>query len=93
MISSFCGREKNVSFYEEVIYMDNNIKRLIRIETNTEEEMLTIKSRIHDQLVGNKDYIDCNIVLNGSDDRLENGYEIHLYIFEECTYIPSIAIY
>lgn len=73
--------------------MDKSIKRFIRIETNTEEEMLAIRDRIHEQLVGNKDYVDSNIVLNGSDDRLENGYEIHLYIFNDCEYIPPITIY
>ena len=73
--------------------MDRGIRRFVRIETETEDDMLAIKERIHDQLVGNKDYIDSNIVLNGSDDRLENDCAVHLYIFDECEYIPPITIY
>ena len=72
--------------------MDKTLRRLIRIEVETEEDMLTIKEQIHNQLVGNQDYIDCNIVLNGSDDRIENGYEVHLYVFKECENIPEIII-
>ena len=73
--------------------MTTDIKRFIRIECDTEEDMITIRDRICEQLVGNQDFIDCNIVLNGSDDRRENGYEVHVYIFKECKYIPPIAIY
>ena len=69
------------------------IKRFISIECSTEEEMLDIKSHIHDQLVGNKDYVDSNIILNGSDDRREDGYAVHLCICDGCEYIPPITIY
>lgn len=61
--------------------------------------MLRVKENIHNQLTVNEDYINCNIILNGSDDRMlsedENDYEngVHVYIFNECKYIPPITIF
>lgn len=70
------------------------LKRLITITASTHEEFATIRERIHNQLVGNKDYIDCNIILNGSDDRMDGTENvICVYIFNECEYVPPITIY
>ena len=67
--------------------MDNDFKMHIIIITNDNEEKRRIANLIHNQLVGNKDYIDCNIILN---DYYEN--EINLYVFNECENIPNIVI-
>ena len=67
--------------------MDNDFKMQIIIITNDNKEKRRIANLIHNQLVGNKDYIDCNIILN---DYYEN--EINLYIFNECENIPNIVI-
>ena len=67
--------------------MDNDFKMQIIIITNDNKEKRRISNLIHNQLVGNKDYIDCNIILN---DYYEN--EINLYIFNECENVPNIVI-
>ena len=67
--------------------MDKDFKMHIIIRTNGNKEKMRIANSIHQQLVGNKDYIDCNIILN---DYYEN--EINLYIFNECKNIPNIVI-
>lgn len=67
--------------------MDNDFKMHVIIITNDNKEKMRIANLIHDQLVGNKDYIDCNIILN---DYYEN--EINLYISNECKNIPNIVI-
>ena len=67
--------------------MDNDFKMHIIIITNDNKEKVRIANLIHNQLVGNKDYIDCNIILN---DYYEN--EINLYIFNECENVPNIVI-
>ena len=41
---------------------------IVQLGTKTEEEMLKLKEKIHHALVGRKDYIDCDIILNGTDD-------------------------
>ena len=69
------------------------LKKLITIVADTEEEMYEIREKIHLQLVGNQDYIDCNIILNGSDDRMDGSVNtVCVYIFKECENIPSITI-
>ena len=67
--------------------MENDFKMHIIIITNDNKEKMRIANLIHNQLVGNKDYIDCNIILN---DYYEN--EINLYVFNECENIPNIVI-
>ena len=67
--------------------MDNDFKMHIIIITNDDKEKRRIANLIHNQLVGNKDYIKCNIILN---DYYEN--EINLYIFNECENVPNIVI-
>lgn len=65
------------------------IKRIeIKIITNTEEEKMEVGNYIHKQLVGNQDYIDCNIILN-----IDNPCTVSLYVFEECKEFPAIRFH
>ena len=65
----------------------NGHKLYIKIEASTEEEKFKIGNKIHEQLVGNKDYIDSNIVLN-----IEQPLTVRLWIYDECEDIPEIRI-
>lgn len=68
-------------------------KTVIAIVTNTEDEMFEVREKIYQQLVGNPDYVNNNIILNGSDDRLDGSVNtVCVYISEECKNIPSITI-
>lgn len=64
-----------------------DLKMHMVIKTVNDEEKMRIGSSIHEQLVGNKDYIDSNIVLNIDDEN-----EVNLYVFKECENIPEITI-
>ena len=68
--------------------MNEDVIRAIEIETGTKEECMEIGSRIHEQLRGNPDYIDSNILLNCTD----SDNVVRLYIFKECKNIPKITI-
>lgn len=71
----------------------DGIKKIIIIKTNSHEEEYEVAKKIHEQLVGNEDYIDCRIVLNMSSDRAdETENEVHLYIFEDAESNPEIRI-
>ena len=49
--------------------------------------------KIHEQLVGNQDYINSNIVLNDSSTRCDGtNNEVRVYIFDECKERPAINI-
>ena len=49
--------------------------------------------KIHEQLVGNQDYINSNIVLNDSSTRCDGtNNEVRVYIFDECKNRPVINI-
>ena len=68
------------------------VKECIIIKTENGKEFETME-KIHEQLVGNQDYIDSNIVLNDSStrcDRTKN--EVRVYIFDECINRPAIVI-
>ena len=67
--------------------MDEDFKMHIIIRTNDVKEKRRIANSIHQQLVGNKDYIDCNIILN-----IDDKNEVNLYIFNECENVPDIII-
>ena len=67
--------------------MDKDLKMHITIRTTDEKEQLKIGNSIHYQLVGNKDYIDSNIILN-----IDVENEVNLYIFNECENVPVIII-
>ena len=64
-----------------------NLKLHMIIRTESEGEKMRIGESIHDQLVGNDDYIDSNIVLN-----IDSKNEVNLYVYKECENIPSITI-
>ena len=71
----------------------DGIRKIIIVKTNSHEEEWEVCKKIHEQLVGNQDYIDCGIVLNMSSDRgdgTEN--EVHLYIFDDAKSNPEIKI-
>lgn len=67
--------------------MDESLKMHITIRTIDEKEQMRIGNSIHHQLVGNKDYIDNNIVLS-----IDVDNEVNLYIFKECENVPDIII-
>lgn len=73
--------------------MEKDLRRLIVVKTQSKEEELQIGEKIHNQLIGNQDYIDCRIVLNLSSDR-DDGTEneVHLYIFNDSISDPEITI-
>lgn len=51
------------------------------------KKQLRIGNSIHEQLVGNKDYIDSNIILNIDEENI-----IKIYIFNECESVPNIIL-
>lgn len=67
--------------------MNEKLKIHITIRTTDEKEQMRIGNSIHHQLVGNKDYIDYNILLN-----IDVENEVNLYIFNECENVPDIII-
>lgn len=69
------------------------LKKEIRIKCISSEACEKTMRSIHEQLVGNEDYINSNIILNDSETRRdETVNEIHLLFFEECENVPSIVI-
>ena len=68
------------------------MKECIIIKTEEGREFETME-KIHEQLVGNKDYIDSNIILNDSSTRCDGtNNEVRVYIFDECINRPAIVI-
>lgn len=64
--------------------MEDEIKRMIIIKTQSREEEFRIAEKIHNQLVGNPDYIEDRICLNMSKDRDDDTEnEVHLLIFTD----------
>ena len=63
------------------------VKKHIKIKVNDDKEQLPIANSIHEQLVGNPDYIDNRIVLN-----IDVDGEVNLYIFDDCKEDPTIVI-
>ena len=60
------------------------LKKLILVKTNSHEEELKILDNFHNQLIGNKDYIESRIVLNHSSKIISNTEnEVRLYIFDD----------
>lgn len=66
--------------------LDNQLKRKIIITTDSNETKMEIGTKIHNQLRGNPDYVDSNIILNIDDDNT-----VLLLIYEEAV-IPEITI-
>ena len=69
----------------EVLVMTN---LEVKIKCNSKEEAWEVGGKIHDQLTGNQDYIDSNIVLHVDED--ENTVE--LYFDELKSERPEIKI-
>ena len=67
--------------------MDSELKKVITIECSDNDEKMIVGNLIHKQLVGNKDYIDNNIILN-----IDTDNTVNLWIFKECKEIPQILI-
>ena len=70
----------------------NNVKKCIVVKAADEDQMGEIATRIHEQLVGNQDYIDSNIVLSMEPDGEETKNEIHVIIFNNSKTEPNITI-
>lgn len=68
----------------EVIRM---MKEQITIVCENEKEQEKMGNHIHDQLRGNQDYIDNNIILN-----MDIRNTVNIYVFEECKERPTITI-
>lgn len=69
----------------------NELRKVFIIKTKNHEEEFRIAEFIHNRLVGNQDYIDCEIVLNMSADRADGTVnEVHCYIFNDAKYNPPI---
>lgn len=63
------------------------IKRFIEITCTNDEDKVEIGKKIHDQLVGNQDYIDCSIILN-----IDEPNMVRLWIYDDIRDIPEILI-
>lgn len=68
------------------------VQECIIIKTEEGKEFETME-KIHEQLVGNQDYINSNIVLNDSSTRCDGtNNEVRVYIFDGCKERPAINI-
>jgi len=63
------------------------IKKILDIKCENNDEKVRIGKMIHEQLLGNKDYKENNIVLN-----IEGDNEVCLYIYEEVDYKIELKI-
>lgn len=66
--------------------MEKDVKKYIQIEVKDDKELENIANYIHEQLRGNEDYINSNILLNIDVDA------VRLWFFDECKEIPVISI-
>ena len=66
--------------------MEEDLKMKITIETENDKEKVKVGNFIHDQLRGQQDYIDNNIILN-----IDTKNTVELYIFKECK-IPTVTV-
>ena len=75
-----------------------NLRKLIVLRAASEYDELNIQNIIHEQLVGNMDYIDSRIILNDSSTRKILGPEeefkgeVHIYIFNDSETDPDFII-
>ena len=67
--------------------MEENLKMRIKITVDDEKEQMNIANHIHNQLIGNRDYIGKRIALS-----IDTDNEINLYVSKECDVIPPIVI-
>ena len=66
---------------------NKTFKKAIEIECSSNEEKMKVGELIHNQLVGNEDYINNNIVLN-----IDEDCKVILVMFNECKNEPKILI-
>lgn len=66
--------------------MDSENYKAIRIETRTEEQALALSERIHNQLMGNPDYVNNNILLNRDEPKC-----VRLWVFGD-TQLPVLDL-
>lgn len=72
---------------------EDMIRKQIIIKTKDPDMEGRVLNKIHNQLVGNQDYIGSRICLNRSKDRNDGTQnEVHLYIFEDSESDPEIKI-
>ena len=64
------------------------MKQVLKIECFDRNDFFNTLTNVHEQLVGNPDYRENNIVLYGDDEKMI----ITLSIFKECTNVPKITI-
>lgn len=67
--------------------LNTNERMHILTEVDDDKELLAIGNNIHEQLRGNKDYIDNNIIIS-----IDSPSIINISISKECKDIPSIII-
>ena len=68
--------------------MNEGIRMQIKVIVNDDKEQLAIANAIHEQLVGNPDYINDRILLN-----IDVDGETNLYFFDDMEGdIPTIVI-
>ena len=67
--------------------MGNGLIKHICIKCVDDKEQMAVGNHIHEQLVGNKDYMNDNIILN-----TDEPCEVNVYIFKECKEIPTLVI-
>lgn len=68
--------------------INNYLKMHVCITVNDNKEQMTIGNNIHEQLAGNSDYVDNNIILN-----IDSPNQVNLYVYNTCkNEIPSIVI-
>lgn len=85
------GMTKKSSKITQDLYREM-CKRIYVIKTEDGAEY-DVLEKIHNQLAGNIDYANSNIVLNDSSTRRDGTMnEVHVYIFNECNDIPEIRV-
>lgn len=71
----------------------DELRKLIIVKTKSHKEEWEVAKKIHEQLLGNEDYIENRIILSMSSEipyEVEN--EVHLYIFDDAKTNPEIRI-
>lgn len=73
--------------------MDNELRKMIIVKTESTEEQSNVAEKIHRQLQGNDDYVESRICLNMSEDRQDGTVnEVHVYIFKDSKTNPEIIV-
>lgn len=86
-----CLGVHDIPYWIKFVQENKEIRHHIRIHCKDHDEEYEIAEKIHNVLVGNKDYIDCKIVLNMSADRRDGTEnEVHVYIYKDSISNPDI---